>query len=72
MIQYDYAAMSDYGRVYPGPVEPDKKGQKRVDEITAELEKLEREMENEELEDEAYNDLYERVLTAPRISRAPA
>ena len=61
VVQYDYAAMADYGRVYPGPVEPDEKGQKRVDEITAELEKLEREMENEELDDEAYNHLYERV-----------
>jgi len=61
VIQYDYAAMADYGRVYPGPAEPDEKGQKRVDEIAAELEKLEHEMENEELEDEAYNDLYDRV-----------
>ena len=61
VIQYDYAAMADYGRVYPGPVEPDEKGRKRVDEITAELEKLEHEMENEELEDKAYNDLYDRV-----------
>ena len=61
VIQYDYAAMADYGRVYPGPIEPDEKGSRRVDEITAELEKLEREMENEELEDEAYNELYERV-----------
>ena len=61
VIQYDYAAMADYGRVYPGPVEPDEKGARRVDEITAELETLEREMENEDLEDEAYNDLYERV-----------
>ena len=61
VVQYDYAAMAEYGRVYPGPVEPDEKGQKRVDEITAELEKLEHEMENEDLEDEAYNELYERV-----------
>ncbi|BBU59438.1 hypothetical protein KU6B_57030 (plasmid) [Mameliella alba] len=61
VIQYDYAAMADYGRVYPGPVEPDEKGSRRVDEITAELEKLEHEMENEELEDEAYNDLYDRI-----------
>ncbi len=61
VIQYDYAAMADYGRVYPGPVEPDEEGSRRLDEITAELEKLEREMENEELEDEAYNELYERV-----------
>ncbi len=61
VIQYDYAAMADYGRVYPGPVEPDEKGQKRLDVITTELEMLEREMENEELEDEAYNKLYERV-----------
>ncbi|MDE4142165.1 ParB/RepB/Spo0J family partition protein [Phaeobacter gallaeciensis] len=61
VIQYDYAAMADYGRVYPGPVEPDEKGSRRVDEITAELEKLEHEMENEELEDEAYNELYESV-----------
>jgi ParB family chromosome partitioning protein len=61
VIQYDYASMADYGRVYPGPVEPDEKGSRRVDEITAELEKLEHEMENEELEDEAYNELYDRV-----------
>ena len=61
VVQYDYAAMADYGRVYPGPVEPDEKGSRRVDEITAELEKIEHEMENEELEDEAYNELYDRV-----------
>ncbi|MFC4670696.1 ParB/RepB/Spo0J family partition protein [Seohaeicola nanhaiensis] len=61
VIQYDYAAMADYGRVYPGPVEPDEEGSKRLDAITAELEKLEHEMENEELEDEAYSELYERV-----------
>lgn len=61
VIRYDYAAMVEFGRVYPGPVEPDESGQQRVDEVTAELEKLEREMENEELADEAYNALYERV-----------
>ena len=61
VVQYDYAAMADYGRVYPGPVELDAKGARRVDEITAELEALESEMENEDLEDEAYNDLYDRV-----------
>ena len=61
VVQYDYAAMADYGRVYPGPVEPDEEGSRRLGEITAELETLEREMENEELEDEAYNKLYERV-----------
>ena len=61
VIQHDYAAMAEFGRVYPGPVEPDESGQQRVDEVTAELEKLEHEMENEELADEAYNALYERV-----------
>ncbi|GGA33203.1 ParB/RepB/Spo0J family partition protein [Neptunicoccus cionae] len=61
MIRYDYATMAEYGRVYPGPVEPDEAVQKRVDEITAELEKLQREMEDEGLEDDAYNALYERV-----------
>lgn len=35
--------------------------QKRIDEITAELEQLQLEMENEGLEDGAYNALYERV-----------
>lgn len=40
MVRYDYATMADYGRVYPGPIEPDEAAQKRVDEITAELEKL--------------------------------
>ena len=45
----------NYGRVYPGPIEPDEAAQKRVDEITAELEKLQHEMEDEGLEDGAYN-----------------
>ena len=61
MIRYDYAAMAEYGRVYPGPVEPDEAAQKRVDEITAELEKLQLEMEVEGLDDDAYTALYERV-----------
>ncbi|MCO6385362.1 ParB/RepB/Spo0J family partition protein [Oceanicola sp. 502str15] len=49
VIRYDYAAMADYGRVYPGPIEPDAKGRKRLETITAELEQLEREMEDEGL-----------------------
>lgn len=61
VVRYDHAAMADYGRVYPGPVEPDARGQSRLDEITAELEKLEQEMEIEDLEDEAYSALYDRV-----------
>ena len=61
VVRYDYAAMADYGRVYPGPVEPDAKGRKRLDKITGELEKLEREMEDESLEEDAYEALYARV-----------
>lgn len=61
VLRYDYAAMADYGRVYPGHVEPDERGQARLDEITTELEKLEQEMETEDLEDEAYSALYDRV-----------
>lgn len=60
IVRYDYAAMADYGRVYPSPIEPNEAAQKRIDEITAELEKLQLEME-EELEDDAYNALYDRV-----------
>ena len=61
MVRYDYATMADYGRVYPGPIEPDAAGQKRVDAITEELEKLQLEMEDESLETDAYNALYDRV-----------
>ncbi|MEQ8933745.1 MAG: hypothetical protein RID96_28340, partial [Nitratireductor sp.] len=61
MVRYDYATMANYGRVYPGPIEPDEAAQKRIDEITDELEKLQLEMEDEGLEDDAYNTLYERV-----------
>ncbi|MBY5933099.1 ParB/RepB/Spo0J family partition protein [Tateyamaria omphalii] len=61
VIRYDYAAMADYGRVYPGPIEPDAKGQKRLETITAELEQLEREMEDESLDKDAYEALYEKV-----------
>ena len=70
MVRYDYAAMADYGRVYPGPIEPDEAAQKRIDEITAELEKLQLEMEDEEgLEDDAYNALYDRVDALEEESR---
>ncbi|AQS50255.1 chromosome partitioning protein ParB (plasmid) [Thioclava nitratireducens] len=61
VVRYDYATMADYGRVYPSPIEPDEASQKRIDEITAELEKLQLEMEDEGLEDDAYNALYDRV-----------
>jgi len=61
MVRYDYATMADYGRVYPGPIVPDASAQKRIDEITAELDKLQLQMEDEGLEDGAYNALYERV-----------
>ena len=61
VVRYDYATMADYGRVYPSPIEPDEASQKRIDEITAELEKLQLEMEDEGLEDDAHNALYERV-----------
>ncbi|MFC3612952.1 ParB/RepB/Spo0J family partition protein [Lutimaribacter marinistellae] len=61
MVRYDYATMAEYGRVYPGPIEPDEASQKRIDEITAELEQLHLEMEDEGLEDGAYNALYDRV-----------
>jgi ParB family chromosome partitioning protein len=61
VVRYDYATMADYGRVYPSPIDPDEASQKRIDEITAELEKLQLEMEDEGLEDDAYNALYERV-----------
>jgi ParB family chromosome partitioning protein len=61
MVRYDYATMADYGRVYPGPIEPDEAAQKRIEGITAELEQLQLEMEDEGLEDGAYNALYDRV-----------
>ncbi|MEX5516900.1 ParB/RepB/Spo0J family partition protein [Pseudophaeobacter sp. 1A09344] len=61
LVRYDYAAMADYGRVYPGPIEPDEAAQKRIDEITAALKQLQLEMEDEGLEDDAYNALYDRV-----------
>ena len=61
LVRYDYATMAEYGRVYPGPIEPDVVGQKRVDAITEELEKLQLEMEDESLETDAYNALYDRV-----------
>ena len=72
MLRYDYAAMADYGRVYPGPIELDEAAQKRIDEITAELEKLQLEMEDEGLEDDAYNALYDRVDASGRGSARPA
>ncbi|MCR8550004.1 ParB/RepB/Spo0J family partition protein [Salipiger sp. P9] len=61
VIRYDYASMAEYGRVYPGPVDPDERGQARLDQIIAELETLEREMETKDLEDEAYRALYDKV-----------
>jgi len=61
LVRYDYATMAEYGRVYPGRIEPDVAGQQRVDAITEELEKLQLEMEDESLETDAYNALYDRV-----------
>jgi ParB family chromosome partitioning protein len=61
MVRYDYATMADFGRVYPGPIEPDEAAQKHIDEITAELEKLQLEMEDEGLEEDAYTALDDRV-----------
>ena len=61
VVRYDYSEMADFGRVYPGPIEPDEKAQKRIDEITAKLEKLQMEMEDDSLEDDAYNALYDEV-----------
>jgi ParB family chromosome partitioning protein len=61
LVRYDYATMAEYGRVYAGPIEPDVAGQQRVDAITEELEKLQLEMEDETLETDAYNALYDRV-----------
>jgi ParB family chromosome partitioning protein len=69
MLRYDYATMADYGRVYPGPIEPDETAQKRIDEFTAGLEKLQLEMEDEGLEEDAYNALYERVDTLEEEAR---
>ncbi|WP_227267668.1 ParB/RepB/Spo0J family partition protein [Roseobacter weihaiensis] len=61
VMRFDYAEMSDYGRVYPSPVEPDEAGQKRLEEITAEIETLQLEMEDEDLDDDAYGALSEKV-----------
>ena len=61
VVRYDYSEMADYGWVYPGPIEPDEQAQARIDDITAEFEKLQLEMEDEGLDDDAYNTLYERV-----------
>jgi len=69
LVRYDYATMAEYGRVYPGPIEPDAAGQKRVDAITEELEKLQLEMEDESLETDAYNALYDRVDALEEESR---
>ena len=61
VLRYDYAAMAEYGRVYPGPIEPDATAKARLQEITTLLETLQAEMEDEGLTNDAYNALYERV-----------
>ena len=61
MPKHDYAAFHDFGRVYPGTVEPDDSSRERVLAIEAEIEELSRKMEDEGLDDDAYNDLSDRV-----------
>ncbi len=61
MARYDYAAMAEYGRVYPGPIELDAVAQARTDEIAAELETLHAEMETDDIDDDARNALYDRA-----------
>lgn len=51
---HSWEMFSDYGRVYPGQVEPDAAGQKRLDEITTRMEALEEQQNNEGISDEEY------------------
>lgn len=60
VTRFDHSAFGDYGRVYPGPIEPDEEGQKRLGEISEEMTSLETQMEDETLDQDAYNELYDR------------
>ena len=59
-VVYDYTAMSDYGRVYPTPVDLNEDAQKRVDAITEEMDELEQKMQDEDIDDDAYQTLSDR------------
>lgn len=59
--RYDHADLAGYTHIYPEPVEPDEAGQKRLDEIIAEIDTLNAELEAEDLEGDAYNARYDRV-----------
>ena len=61
MLRYDYATMADYGRVYPGPIEPDEAAQRCVDELPPSLRNCSSRWRMRGLRTVRYNALYERV-----------
>ena len=70
MIRYDYSTMAEFGRVYPGPIDPGEAGQKRIDEIEAELEELKLKMEDDSLDDAEYETLSDRTDALEEEARA--
>lgn len=61
MERYDWSAMSDFGRVYPSQVELSEDDQKRVDEISAEIEAIYVRLEPDDLDHEETQALYDEV-----------
>jgi len=59
--RYDHVELAAYGRVYPEPVTPSKKVQKRLDAIDAEIDELNGKMDDDELSHEARDALYDQV-----------
>lgn len=55
MLEHDHGALAEFDRIYPGPIEPDEAGLKRLAHIDARLEAVCAEMEDEELDDDAYH-----------------
>ena len=61
MLRNDYNAMAHYGRVYPGPVEPDEAGQKRLEAIQQEMDELSLQMQDENIDDDTYAELSDKM-----------
>lgn len=70
MPRTDFAALSQYGRVYPEPIEPDAKTQKQLDKIDTELSELEAKMADDDIAQDDYNETYDRAEALEEQQRA--
>ena len=61
--EHDYSMFQAYARVYPGQIEPDEVGQRRIDAIAEELSKLEDRLNDDAISDDEYDQVDDEIHT---------